>query len=215
MNWIEDISGMRQNYTRSLLDENNLLKDPFEQFRLWFNEAFQAGLPEVNAMTLATAGVSGRPSARVVLLKRYGRDGFVFFTNYESRKAQQLRENPYASISFFWAPLERQVRIEGMVSELPAQESDAYFGSRPHGSRLGAYISQQSRPLASRDELTEKLHQLAARFEHSDIPRPSFWGGYILSPDLFEFWQGRPDRLHDRFEFIRNEADWDIQRLSP
>jgi pyridoxamine 5'-phosphate oxidase len=206
---------LRKEYALHGLSEGDLAGDPIAQFRAWFDQAVAAGLREPNAMTLATATRAGRPSARLVLLK--GIDtGFVFFTNYESRKAGDLAENPWAALAFYWGELERQVRVEGRVEQVTPEESDAYFASRPHESRLGAWTSRQSQVIESREVLNRRLGELAAEYANREIPRPLFWGGYRVIPDSVEFWQGRPGRLHDRLRYRRLTGDaWAIERLSP
>jgi pyridoxamine 5'-phosphate oxidase len=208
------IADLRRDYARETLDEHDVAPDPFDQFARWFDEALKAELAEPNAMVLATSGRSGRPSARTVLLKGYDRGGFVFFTNYDSRKGIEVRENPHASLLFVWLELERQIRIEGVVEKTSAEESDAYYRSRPVESRLGAWASAQSRPTPDRRAIEVEFEE--ARRLHGDDPqRPPYWGGYRLVPDGFEFWQGRVSRLHDRIAYHREESNWLIQRLAP
>lgn len=208
------IADIRKNYEKSELVEALLKATPIEQFQVWFQEAIQADTPEVNAMTLATATPDGRTSARIVLLKGYDENGFVFFTNYQSRKGHELANNPVASLLFFWPELERQVRIEGTISKVSAAESDEYFHSRPLGSRIGAWVSPQSQPI-SRAELNANAAALSASLGENPA-RPDHWGGYRLSPDYVEFWQGRPSRLHDRLAFqTDNTGNWVVSRLAP
>ena len=210
-----DIADLRREYALESLDEKDVARDPLLQFSRWFQEALNSGLPEANAMTVATADASGRPSARILLLKGFDERGFAFFTNYESRKGIELAENPQAALLFHWVELERQVRIEGRVEKVPAEESDEYYASRPLGSRLGAWASPQSRSLAQRKDLEARLAELATRFGESP-PRPAHWGGYRLAPEVLEFWQGRPSRLHDRIRYSREGMGlWRVERLAP
>ncbi|MCX7141433.1 MAG: pyridoxamine 5'-phosphate oxidase [Proteobacteria bacterium] len=208
------ISDIRQEYQSAELVEEDAAADPFGQFDRWFSDVLRAELPLPNAMTLATADTDGRPSARVVLLKGVDANGFVFYTNYESRKARELALNPFASLVFLWTPMERQVRIEGAVEKVSAEESDEYFDSRPLGSRLGAWASPQSRPLPSRLALASKVAAIMLRYGTAP-PRPPHWGGYRVRPDAIEFWQGRPDRLHDRLRYLKQGNTWKIERLAP
>lgn len=208
------VADIRQSYEKSVLLENGLAASPHEQFAVWFEQALQAQVIEPNAMTLATATANGKPSARIVLLKGYDERGFVFFTNYLSRKGRELADNTQASLLFFWPELERQVRLEGRVEKVQTQESDAYYCSRPLGSRIGAWASPQSQPI-TRQELESRTAELAAELGE-DPPRPEHWGGYRLVPDYAEFWQGRPSRLHDRLTYRRQEnGAWTIVRLAP
>jgi len=209
------LAELRRDYARGSLDERSVDPDPIRQFQFWFRQALDAQLPEPNAMTLATVDGEGRPSARIVLIKGVDEQGFVFYTNYESRKGLELATNPHASLLFYWIELERQVRIEGVVEKTSAGESDAYFASRPLGSRIGAWASEQSREIADRAELEASEKAFTERFGENP-PRPPHWGGYRLVPERIEFWQGRPSRLHDRILYTR-EADghWRISRLSP
>lgn len=196
-------------------DESVADPDPFAQFRAWFEGATAAGLHEPTAMILATVDGAGRPSARAVLLKGIDARGFVFFTNYGSRKARELAGNPHAALVFLWTPLQRQVRVEGVVERVSAAESDAYFASRPRGSQLGAWASAQSEPVASRAELDTTLREVTAHFAGRNVPRPSHWGGLRVVPEAVEFWQGRRDRMHDRLLYSRAALGWTISRLSP
>jgi pyridoxamine 5'-phosphate oxidase len=209
------LADLRKDYARGSLDETSVDADPIRQFEAWFKQALDARLPEPNTMTLATVDARGYPSARIVLIKGVDERGFVFFTNYESRKGLDLAANPHASLLFYWIELERQVRVEGTVVKTAADESDAYFNSRPLGSRIGAWASDQSRPIESRALLEAREKSFSERFgEHP--PRPPHWGGYRLVPDTIEFWQGRPSRLHDRILYTRvSGGDWRISRLSP
>ena len=208
------IADLRNEYARAALDESHADADPIRQFAHWWDEAINSQLPEPNAMTLATADASGRPSARVVLLKGFDDNGFVFFTNYESRKGVELAANPHAALLFFWPELERQVRIEGPVERVAERESDEYFRSRPLASRIGAWASPQSRVIASRAWLMARAAEMGLR--HGTNPsRPPFWGGYRVLPQAVEFWQGRPSRLHDRLRYTRAEGGWMRERLAP
>jgi pyridoxamine 5'-phosphate oxidase len=210
-----DAANLRREYTRSGLDEAGMPPDPMVQFEAWFENVVEANLHEPNAMTLATTSDEGRPSARTVLLKGYDGRGFVFYTNYEGRKARDLQANPACALLFYWGELERQVRVEGRASRLPGGESDAYFASRPRGSRLGAWASEQSRPVRDRSVLEERVRALEAEYEDREIPRPPFWGGYRVEPETIEFWQGRENRLHDRISYRREEGVWRLERLQP
>ena len=216
MDYVADLNRLRKEYTRAGLREADADPNAIEQFRKWFDEALAASLQEPNAMTLATATLDGRPSARIVLLKGYDERGFVFYTNHEGRKARELEENPRCALVFYWGELERQVRVEGLASRVPEEESDAYYTSRPRGSRLGAWVSEQSRPVERRDLLEERLRKLEAEYEGREIPRPPFWGGYLVEPEEIEFWQGRENRLHDRLLYYRQSGEgWRIKRLQP
>jgi len=209
------IADLRKEYTLATLSEQSLDRDPIAQFKTWFQQALEV-VPEANAMVLSTAGKGGRPSSRVMLLKGVDERGFTFFTNYESRKARDLADNPQAAITFYWAALERQVGILGDISKVPREESEAYFKSRPRGNRLGAWVSKQSQIVASRAELEERLREIEARYPTDDIPTPPYWGGYLLVPTQIEFWQGRPNRLHDRFCYTKEPTNqWRLERLSP
>lgn len=208
------IADIRKDYMLQSLSEGDVAKDPFAQFERWWNEALAAEILEVNAMTLATATAAGKPSARIVLLKGYDAKGFVFFTNYTSRKGQEIAENGQATLLFFWKELERQVRIEGKIEKITAQENDEYFHSRPEGSRIGAWSSPQSQVIQDRSVIEENVKKYTEQFKGS-IPRPEHWGGYRVVPDHIEFWQGRPSRLHDRILYTLENEYWQIQRLAP
>lgn len=208
------IAEMRREYCAGGLTEDEAGDDPFQLFQRWFSLAVKLNLPDANCMTLATVGDGGRPSARVVLLKGVDH-GFTFFTNYTSRKGRELAANPQAALVFYWDELERQVRIEGRVERTNEADSDAYFASRPTGSKLGAWASEQSGILASRDVLEARLAELQAKYPDGNVPRPPHWGGFRLIPDTIEFWQGRPNRLHDRLRFSRTDSGWSRHRLGP
>ena len=210
------IADIRKDYTLHELSENEVASNPISQFNSWFQEAVEAKVNEPNAMSLGTA-VDGQPSVRIVLLKGVDEKGFSFFTNYQSAKGEELRQNPKAALTFFWAELERQVRIEGVVEKRPEAESDTYFNSRPKGSRVGAWSSPQSQVIPDREVLEERVQEYSQKFEDTEnVPRPDFWGGYVLSPTMVEFWQGRPSRLHDRIRYRLSENNsWTIERLAP
>ncbi|HUG17169.1 MAG TPA: pyridoxamine 5'-phosphate oxidase [Thermomicrobiales bacterium] len=210
------IADLRREYGLEGLSEEECDPDPFAQFAAWFRDAMDAGVYETNAMTLATASADGRPSARIVLLKGFDDHGFVFYTNYESRKGRDLAQNPYATLLFYWPELTRQVRVEGAVARVTEAESHEYFQSRGELSRLGAWASNQSQIISGRDELDERMNALIIEYQGRDIPTPPFWGGYRLTPSSFEFWHGRPSRLHDRLYYTRQEdCAWRVERLSP
>ncbi len=209
------VADLRQNYTRAGLTEAEAQDNPFEQFRVWFDQAVSAQLLEPNAMTLATATPEGKPSARMVLLKGYDESGFIFYTNYHSQKGQELTANSWASLVFWWAELERQVRIFGRVEKLAESESDAYFYSRPDESQLGAWVSNQSQVIPHREALETRLGELEQQYKDKEIPRPPHWGGFRVVPTEIEFWQGRPNRLHDRLRYSQQEKNWLRERLSP
>jgi pyridoxamine 5'-phosphate oxidase len=206
----------RREYRRGALDEAEMDADPIRQIQLWLEAARAAGVPDADAMTLATATPDGRPSARLVLLKAVDRRGLTFYTSFESRKGGELAANPRAATVFYWPDLERQVRVEGTVERLPEAESDAYFRSRPPGARLGALASRQSQVIPSREVLAHRVRELRRQFPDGDAPRPPWWGGYLLVPEALEFWQGRPDRLNDRLRYRRMpDGGWLLERLAP
>ncbi|MFK7971848.1 MAG: pyridoxamine 5'-phosphate oxidase [Bacteroidia bacterium] len=213
----EEIAQIRENYTRASLSEHEVAAEPIAQFTQWFKEAVNAEVVEPNALSLGTVSASGQPAVRIVLLKGMDERGFVFYTNYDSHKGKEMEENPHVAMTFFWPELERQVRIKGLVEKVPESESDAYFHSRPHGSRLGAWASPQSQQIADRSVLDENLASLQAQYsEGTDVPRPPHWGGYIVRPHELEFWQGRSSRLHDRLCYHKQaDGSWSMVRLAP
>lgn len=209
------IPRIRREYIRALLDETHVHEDPLEQFLTWFNQAVEAGVNEPNAMILSTVAENGRPSSRVVLLRGLRKGCFTFFTNYKSRKASEIEATGFGAITFFWQELERQVRVEGILSKVEEQESDDYFASRPRGSQIGAWASPQSSVITSREQLVENENRYSSEFEGKDVPRPPHWGGFQLQPDYIEFWQGRENRLHDRIAFSLQSEKWHKMRLAP
>ena len=209
------IADMRTSYGRRSLEPSELSGDPLEQFRTWLDEAVAAEQIEANAAALGTADGRGRVAVRMVLLKDIRPEGFVFYTNYQSRKGRDLDENPHASLCFWWDRLERQVRIDGRASKLSRDDAAAYFAQRPYPSQLGAWASYQSQPIERREVLETRFDELAERYPQGDVPVPDFWGGYVIEPDEIEFWQGRAGRLHDRFRYHRDRGTWTIERLSP
>lgn len=211
----EEIASLRVDYQLKKFDESEVLDNPLDQFKNWFEEALSANVNEPNAMTLATVKPGGKPSARIVLLKGVNEDGFTFFTNYTSHKGEQLGENPHVALVFCWLELQRQVRIEGVAYPLPADENDRYFYSRPLGSQIGAIVSPQSQVIANREVLETAYDRLERNADQELIKRPAHWGGYLVKPQLMEFWQGRSSRLHDRIEFVLNEDRWIRNRLAP
>lgn len=212
----ENLENLREEYKDVPLLESNTKADPIKQFEIWFNEAQKANAPEKNAMTLSTATHDGRPSARIVLLKGFYDAGFIFYTNYLSRKGKEITKNPIGALTFFWAGMERQVRIEGTIEKVSKEQSEKYFHSRPKGSQVGALASPQSQEIADRSVLEKKWAELDAEYADKEVPKPSFWGGYILRPRMIEFWQGRPSRLHDRIVYKKiDNKNWKKVRLAP
>jgi pyridoxamine 5'-phosphate oxidase len=212
---MQQIADIRKDYKLQSLLEADIATDPIVQFGKWWDEAINSAIDEVNAMTLATATATGMPSARIVLLKAYDDKGFVFFTNYKSHKGQHIEENPHACLVFFWKELERQVRITGSVEKISVTESDAYFNSRPLGSRISACVSPQSSVITSRETIEAQIKELEQKVANTNITRPVHWGGYIVKPFQIEFWQGRPNRLHDRIQYTLQEGIWVTERLAP
>jgi pyridoxamine 5'-phosphate oxidase len=209
-----DLTHMRKSYERTELHEEQVCANPIEQLQRWLDDAVQAGVAEPNAMCLCTCA-DDRPSVRMVLLRRLDAGGLVFYTSYFSRKGRELEENARAALLFYWPQLERQVRIEGIAQRVPEDESDAYFASRPRGHQIGAWASEQSEPVENRELLDQRVHDYEERFEGQDVPRPHSWGGYVIAPQRIEFWQGRPNRMHDRLEFVRTHGVWNMRRLQP
>lgn len=210
------LAGLRKEFTQGGLAPESLAADPRQQLQLWLDEAIAVEHTEPNAMTLATAGADGRPHARVVLLKGLEEGGLVFYTNYQSAKGREMAENPWVSVLFFWPLLERQVRVEGKVQQLPSELSDAYFASRPRASQLGAWASPQSEEVSAYEVLEQRFREVEERFKGRPVPRPPHWGGYLLVPDSYEFWQGRPGRLHQRYRYVSSEgSDWRREVLAP
>jgi pyridoxamine 5'-phosphate oxidase len=213
---IHSIADIRKEYKQQTLEEEHVNTDPFVQFGKWWNEAITASIDEANAMTLATASADGLPSARIVLMKGYDTNGFVFFTNYDSFKGKQIAENPRACLVFFWKELERQIRITGLIRKVSDQVSNEYYQSRPIGSQIGALASPQSQVIESREWLTHREFQLLKEFDGKPVSRPANWGGYCVQPVTIEFWQGRPNRLHDRIQYsLLENGEWNIERLAP
>ncbi|HWA36123.1 MAG TPA: pyridoxamine 5'-phosphate oxidase [Cyclobacteriaceae bacterium] len=213
---MQNIGDLRKEYSRATLDTSNVLPDPIEQFEKWFDEALKSGITEPNAMHLATVNEQGKPSSRIVLLKGITKGAFVFYTNYQSKKGNELEKNPACALTFFWPEIERQVRIEGTASRVEPEISDEYFQSRPRGSQIGAWASPQSAVIKDRNILEDRANQIARKFEkEKTLPRPNQWGGYAVDPLLIEFWQGRASRLHDRILFTKVDGAWQIHRLAP
>ena len=212
----DNLYDKRQSYESGQLDVSSVDANPMQQFRTWYYQVEDfGGVTEVNAMAVATVGLDGFPRNRMVLLKKYDERGFIFYSNYDSEKGRSLEKNPEVCLSFFWPNMERQVIIKGRAQKISVEESDNYFASRPRGSQLGALISQQSSVVRDREELEQELKNLEAHYENKEIPRPQHWGGYLVSPIEFEFWQGRPNRLHDRIRYRLKGLDWEIDRLAP
>lgn len=209
-----DIEHMRTSYERTELHEEQICPDPIEQLRRWLEDAVKADIPEPNAMSVCTSA-NGRPSSRIVLLRRLDAAGLVFYTSYFSRKGREIEENPSVAVLFYWPQLERQVRVEGTVQRIAEDESDAYFASRPRGHQLGAWASEQSEPVENRELLDQRMRDYEERFAGEEVPRPHSWGGYAIVPDRVEFWQGRPNRMHDRLEYVRSHGAWSVRRLQP
>jgi len=211
----QSITSHRKDYSKSSLDEANVDRDPIKQFDLWLDAAAKDEVPEPHAFTLSTVSDMGAPAARIVLLREFDDNGFTFFTNYKSSKSEQLLKNPNAAMTFFWQPQERQVRVEGKVEKLSAEKSDEYFSTRPFGSKIGAWVSAQSTVIESRSHLEKLYQEQFQKYSNKEVPRPEFWGGYILKPSKIEFWQGRSNRLHDRLLYTASPTGWVIQRLAP
>jgi pyridoxamine 5'-phosphate oxidase len=212
----EFLSKLRKDYGKMGLDENDLNPDPYKQFEKWFTEAANAGVVEPDAFTLSTVSAEGKPSSRIVLLRNFDNRGFTFYTNYESQKGRELEQNPYVAMNFFWTDVERQIRICGRAGKIPVLESMDYFRSRPRASQIGAWASEQSRELVSREMLENRITEIEKKFHGKDVEKPPHWGGFLVKPESIEFWQGRPSRLHDRFLYTHNvSGHWEIKRLNP
>ncbi len=211
----QQLYNIRVNYSKARLSKADVKQNPLEQFREWFDQALICKVSELNAMTLSTVNTKGKPSSRIVLLKKVDDKGFKFFTNYQSDKARELDKNPFCSLVFFWPELERQVRVQGEAVKVNESTSDDYFASRPRDSKLGAWASPQSSEIANRKELEDNAFEVYKRFKDKEVSRPPFWGGYLVKPQMVEFWQGRPGRLHDRIQYRKTEGKWKIVRLAP
>ena len=212
---MDNLHKMRQEYAAGSLNETNMPQNPMEEFNVWLDFAINSGLTEPNAMTVATSTLDGKPSARVLLLKEVNDKGFVFFTNYLSRKGRELVVNPEVALVFDWHDIERQVRVEGRAEKLPEEESEAYFNERPEDAKIGAWASPQSKIVKDREELEKHLEEIEEQFEGMPVHRPSHWGGYLIRPSVIEFWQGRPSRMHDRLVYYKTEEGWTLHRLAP
>lgn len=212
----EHINKLRKDFSLKSLNEQSVHKNPLIQFEQWFNEAMQAQIPEMNAFDLATVSAQGQPSLRILYMRDFSSEGFVFYTNYNSHKGKDIEENPKVCMNFFWPEMERQIRIQGRAEKQRPEDSDLYFNSRPRGSQIGAWASSQSAVVKDREVLDKLVEEITLKYEGREIPRPVHWGGYIVKPSQIEFWQGRPSRLHDRIRYFRNENNnWQIERLSP
>jgi pyridoxamine 5'-phosphate oxidase len=209
------INTLRHDFSKQTLDESDVNKSPFLQFEKWFKEAVDAHVNEPNAMTVATASTSGMPAARILLLRNFNENGFVFYSNYVSRKGEEIAANPQCALLFFWPELERQVRIEGVLEKQTDEESDIYFNTRPRTSKLGAWTSPQSKVVANRKALDDAYEEMSKQYPTDNVPRPPHWGGYVLKPSSIEFWQGRPSRMHDRILYTSVNSNWKIERLAP
>ena len=212
---MKDLNTVRKDYSNDQLSEEHALENPFDQLKTWLSEAKEVDDTNYNAMTLSTINPEGYPQSRIVLCRELSERGLVFYTNYNSSKGAQISQNPMVSVSFFWKELERQVRITGKASKISAEDSDAYFNSRPRASKIGAWASEKSAEISSREELQNQVTQIEKRFENQEVPRPEFWGGFIIEPQSFEFWQGRPSRLHDRLRYNLVQNEWNRSRLAP
>jgi len=209
------LNSIRHDFAKQTLDELDVIDNPIDQFAKWFEEAVGAQVIDPNAMTLCSATKEGKPSARIVLLRNFSENGFVYYSNYYSRKGSEIEENPNCALLFFWPELERQIRIEGVVQKQTPEESDLYFNSRPRESKLGAWTSEQSKKIINREVLNKEYEKISLQYPDENVPRPPHWGGYLLKPSTIEFWQGRPNRLHDRILYTFENNNWKIERLAP